>query len=181
MNREEYREIVLRHKDRVYSYASYLLSNKEDARDVAQESLVRLWQNRAKVPAEGGAAKAWLTRTAHNLCMDRLRLRSSRPETGAEILEYRPAPPEAGGADPDVEIYGEQLRERIREALAELSPRDRAVIVMREVQGLSYEEMTAHLSLPMGTLKAVIHRARHRLREKLLEIGLPARASERAL
>jgi len=170
MDQDGYRQTVLRHKDRVFSYAAYLLCNREEAQDVAQEALVRLWEHRQKVPAEGGAAKAWLLRTAHNLCMDRHRIRCSRPESPPEILETHEALDAA--SHPAKQAEGQELRKGIEAALARLSPRDRAVVVMREMQGLSYEEMSSSLDLPLGTLKAVLHRARNRLRVQLADAGV---------
>ncbi len=169
MNRDGYENTVLALKDRVHSYATYVLGNAEEGAEVAQEALVRLWQHRERVPAEGGAARAWLLRTAHNLCMDRLRLRKSRPQVDPEHLGVLP---DAEHRSPERGARGREIATGINQALKQLSPRDRAVIVMREVQGMSYDEISAALELPLGTLKAALHRARDRLRTRLVEAGI---------
>ena len=170
MKQEAYKNTVLAHKDRVYSYATYLLSDREEGLDVAQEAFVRLWQHRDRIPAGGGAARAWLLRTAHNLCMDRLRLRRTRPQVDPKLLELLPAADVQ--CSPQRRQEGRELHTSIMNALAQLSPRDRAVVVLREMHGLSYEELSRSLDLPLGTLKAVLHRARGRLRNHLLAAGV---------
>lgn len=72
MDGDTYRQAVLTHKNRVFGYAVRLLGDRDDARDVAQEALMRLWEHREKVP-ELAAARAWLLKTAHRLCVDRAR------------------------------------------------------------------------------------------------------------
>lgn len=162
-----FREAVLAHKDRVHSYAVGMLRHREDARDVAQEALVRLWQHRHEV--HDGAAKAWLLRTAHHLCLDRMRRRAVRAESDLETLE--PVLP-AGDPSPERSAASEQLGRRLEAALLALPPRDRAIVLMREVQGMAYEEIAEVLDLPMGTLKAALHRTRERLREDLSRVGV---------
>lgn len=162
----EYEKAVLDHKDRVYSFAVHLLRDPEEGRDVAQEALVRLFTHRDRVVPE--AARAWLLRTAHRLCLDRLRQRGSRPQAEPEVLDGIAAE----GSRPDQEAAGRQLGARIEEALASLSPRDRSLLLLREVHGMAYEEMADTLSVPLGTLKAALHRARERCRQALLGAGV---------
>ena len=69
MDARTYETIVTEHKDRVYSYASWMLRNREDARDVSQDAMIRLWQHREKVLPE--SAKSWMLTTVHRLCLDR--------------------------------------------------------------------------------------------------------------
>jgi len=156
-------------KDAVFAYAALLLGDPEEARDVAQESLVRLWQRRAHVP-DPAAARAWLFRTAHNLCLDRVRRGNSRAAPAAPgTLEAL-----AAGLDsaPDRKAFLRETAGAIGRALEALKPRDRGVLLMREVHGLTYEEMAEVLSIPLGTLKAIVHRARERLRDRLIDAGV---------
>lgn len=162
-----FERMVREHKDRVYSYAAWMLHDLEEAQDVTQEALVRLWQHREKV--EIPSAKAWLMKTTHHLCIDRVRRRKSRPEVAAEAL---PVPPQDHGPTPDRLASSSETGRVIGQALSALAPQDRAVVVMREVQGLSYDEIARSLDLPLGTLKAKLHRARERLRRQLIEAGV---------
>jgi RNA polymerase sigma-70 factor (ECF subfamily) len=167
MDREGFEHVIASHKNRTYSYAAMILRDPAEAQDVVQESLVRLWQSRAKVDPEG--APSWLRRTAHNLCVDRLRRRRARPEVGGHELDLSPDDDLPG---PQRLAESEDLRRRIDRALETMSSEDRAVIVLREVQGLAYDEIAATLEVPLGTLKARLHRARERLRVKLLRAGV---------
>ena len=158
---------VREHKDRVHTYAVWMLGEREEARDVSQEALVRLWQHRERVHEP--AARTWLMRTTHHLCIDRLRRRSARPEVAVENLAF--ALPD-GKPSPERSSTSEQLGRAIKGALASLSPRDRSIVLMREVQGMAYEQIATVLDMPLGTLKATLHRCREKLREELSEAGI---------
>lgn len=167
MESDAFEGLAREHKDRVYGYAVMMLRDPADAQDVAQEALVRLWQQRERVDRDG--ARAWLSRTTHNLCIDRLRRRRVRSEVGAQLLEM--GLPD-GAPGPHELTQSDELGRLIERALGALSPQDRAVLVLREVQGLPYEEIARTLELPLGTLKARLHRARDRLRAKLTGSGV---------
>jgi RNA polymerase sigma-70 factor (ECF subfamily) len=171
MREEAFEEAVMLYKDRVHAYATVMLRDPAEAQDVAQEALVRLWEHRGRVEQRG--AKLWLMRTVKNLCIDRLRRIKVRSEVGDgdEVVES-----EADHTpNPEKLTESSEVGRAIEEALASLSPRDRSVIVMREVQGLPYDEIASILELPLGTLKARLHRARERLRERLGRAGVGVR------
>ncbi len=164
MTTTEFQAAVLEHKDRVHGYARNILRDPEDAKDVAQECLVRLWRHRDRVEP-GAACRSWLLRAAHNLCIDRLRRRSSRPELARDDDAEDPAD---GRPGPDRLASSSQLAARLERALLDLDHRDRAIVLLREVEGLGYEEIAETLGLKMGTLKATLHRAREKLRHALV-------------
>lgn len=168
MDSQGFEQAVHQHKDRVHSYAAMMLRDRAEAQDVAQEALVRLWQHRTTVDDRG--ARTWLMRTAHNLCIDRIRKRRVRSEVAdAETVMQRQGDANPG---PQRSAEAEEIGRTIETALAGMSELDRAVIVMREVQGLPYDEIAASLELPLGTLKARLHRARDRLRAHLCRVGV---------
>ena len=159
---------VMMHKDRVHAYATGMLRDPAEAQDVAQEALFRLWQYRDRVRQDG--VRLWLMRTVRNLCIDRIRKRKVRSEVdeGDDVVAI-----EADGSPgPERMTESGQLGNMIEQALAELSPHDRSVVILREVQGLTYDEIAGILELPLGTLKARLHRARERLRRKLVQAGV---------
>lgn len=166
MDREEYEQTVMTLKDRVHGLAFWMLRDAEEARDVAQESLVRLWSHRERVRTD--TARSWLLRTAHNLAVDRMRRRAARPEVDGDNLVLR----DEDNPDPERSAHAGQLGSAIAKALGRLSERDRSVVILREVQGLSYGEIAETLDLPLGTLKAMLHRARNRLRRELVTAGI---------
>ena len=169
MQEEAFEEAVMLYKDRVHAYATVMLRDPAEAQDVAQEALVRLWEHRGREEQRG--AKLWLMRTVRNLCIDRIRRVKVRSEVGDgdEVVEA-----EADQHTPSPEKLTEsgQLGQVIEDALGALSPQDRSVIVMREVQGLPYDEIASILEMPLGTLKARLHRARERLRNRLTRAGV---------
>jgi len=160
--------MVRAHQERVHSYATYMLRDSAEAQDVAQEALIRMWRHQAEILPL--SAKSWLMRTAHNLCIDRIRRRKARSEAddGESVLSF--ASDTAPG--PGKLAQSQDLGRLIRQSLDALTPRDRAVVVMREVQGLPYEEIADILGLPLGTVKARLHRARERLRTRLVRLGV---------
>ena len=168
MQEEEFEEAVMMHKDRVHAYAALMLRDPAEAQDVAQEALFRLWQHRNRVRITG--VRAWPLRTVRNLCIDRIRKRKVRAEVdaGDEVVAIE------ADASPGPErlTASGRLGALIELALAELSPHDRSVVILREVQGLAYDEIAEILGLPLGTLKARLHRARERLRRRLVRAGV---------
>ena len=167
MEHDAFEEAARECKDRIYSFAAMMLRDPEEARDVSQEALVRLWRHRSKVEPAG--AKTWLMRTTHNLCIDRIRRRKVRGEVdGEEVIPFQADE----GPGPNQLAESSELGGKIGEALRSLSGIDRAVVLMREVQGMAYEEIARALDMPMGTLKARLHRARERLRNKLADAGV---------
>jgi RNA polymerase sigma-70 factor (ECF subfamily) len=163
MTTTDYQAAVLEHKDRVYSYARHLLRHAEDAQDVAQECLVRLWHHRDHVEP-GAACRNWLLRSAHNLCVDTIRRRRSRGEVFRD--ETMPEPPD-GRPDAFRRAHACQASAVLSRALMELTDRDRAIVLLREVEGMPYDEIASLLDLNLGTLKATLHRVREKLRAAL--------------
>jgi len=168
MDDRAYEQAVMMHKDRVHSYATMMLRNSTEAQDVAQDALIRLWNHRERVERRG--ARLWLMRTTHNLCIDQIRRRKVRAEVndGETVMDSKPD----AAPGPQHLAQSTELGRLIERELGELSPQDRAVVVMREVQGLPYDEIAQTLELPLGTLKARLHRAREKLRTRLARAGV---------
>ncbi|UCG34504.1 MAG: RNA polymerase sigma factor [Phycisphaerales bacterium] len=167
MNQEAFQKTLAELGDRTYSYAVWLLGDREEAQDVTQEGFMRLWARRSAVV--DGAAWIWLTRTIYRLCVDHQRRRAVRREN--ELLESSQASP---SPEPGPEQLAEltELQSAIGSALGRLSPRDRVLIVLREIQGMSCEEMADVLQMKLNTLKSAVHRARDRLRKELVKMGV---------
>lgn len=167
MDRSQFGQIVLEHKDRIHTYAVWMLKDFDEARDIAQESLARLWQRRDEI--QNGAARTWLMRTTHRLCIDRLRRKTTRSALSLDELVQPPAGAEAGPADT---AERDEVRSAVVDALGKLSARDRAVVLMREYNQMSYEEMADALGMPLSALKTTLYRARRRLKEALNGTGV---------
>ena len=156
--------LVERHAPRVQRIATQVIGDLEEARDAAQESLVKLCTRLRQFRGEAQFA-TWLHRLVVNTCRDRLarqRIRQTEP------LDLEDAP--AGDdADPSRAALLADKRRELAAALARLSADQRLVVVLRDVCGLTYEEISRVARMPVGTAKCYVHRARARLRVRLEE------------
>jgi RNA polymerase sigma-70 factor, ECF subfamily len=158
--------LVERHSPRVNRLAAQILGDLEEARDAAQESLVKLCTRLKQFRGEAQFA-TWLHRLVVNTCRDRLarqRVRRTEPLP----LDDRPAGDES---DPSRAALLTDLRHDLADALSRLSPTQRLAFVLRDSVGLSYEEISRVASIPVGTAKCYVHRARARLKVRLEELG----------
>ncbi|MCH7527564.1 MAG: hypothetical protein IID39_09015, partial [Planctomycetes bacterium] len=116
MNRTEYRDAAVTEKDRVHTYVVWMLRDVEEAGDVTQDALLRLWECRDSVRRV--AARAWLLKTAHRLALDRMRIAKRRGEISLEALV---AVADERGVGPAQSMVNAEVRERVGKALAELA------------------------------------------------------------
>jgi len=161
-------ELVVRHQDRLHNTLCKMLGSSEEARDVAQDTFVQAFQ---KLDTFRGTAAfySWLFRIAMNTAVSRMRknrhvtvsVEAIRTRSGIEPVDDSPesAPSHA------IELAERQVQVRV--ALAELSDDFRTVLVLKEIEGLKYEEIAEALDCPIGTVRSRIYRARCELREKL--------------
>jgi RNA polymerase sigma-70 factor (ECF subfamily) len=145
----------------------------DDARDICQEAFLKAHKNLATF--EGGAQFfTWLYRIVTNLCIDHLRKKRGQ-QVEFDDAQSHSEPDEGGiaphrtGFDPARALSDKELREHISAALAQLSPSHRAVLVMREVEGLSYQEMADALGCSIGTIMSRLFHARKKMQTMLLE------------
>ena len=167
MTDESYERAVREHKDRVFSHAVWLLRDREEARDAAQEALVRLWEHRAEV--DEAVARAWLLTTVHRMGLDRHRRNAVRAVADVPIESAAGADPDPG---PERRAAWSSVGGLLDKALGRLTDRDRAAVLLRDVEGFSYEEIAGTLGMPLGTVKATLHRSRERLRSSLQRAGV---------
>ena len=165
--------LVNRYKDRIYSYVSRMLHDPIEAEDIAQETFVRAFQS---LPHFRGASslQTWLYRIASNLVIDSVR-RQKRREDNALSLD---APVDTDDGDMQRELADERrgpaelaessvIQEEVRSAVARISPKLRPVLVMYDLQGMSYQEIAEILGCPLGTVKSRLFNARAQLKEQL--------------
>lgn len=162
-------ELVQKYQKRVYALTVRMCPTPELAEEAAQEAFLSAWQG---LPFFRGDAafSTWLYRLASNACVDLLRKEHRHQGTsldddtvGAEIPDTKPTPEEAAET--------KELRAQIEAGLRQLSPEHRAVLILREIQQLNYEEIADALSLDLGTVKSRISRGRRQLRDFLKEQG----------
>jgi RNA polymerase sigma-70 factor, ECF subfamily len=156
--------LVERHTPRVQRIASQVIGDLEEARDAAQESLVKLCTRLRQFRGEAQFA-TWLHRLVVNTCRDRLarqRIRQTEP------LDFADEPAGEDGDPSRAALLADKRRE-LAAALARPSADQRLVVVLRDVCGLTYEEISRVARMPVGTAKCYVHRARARLRVRLEE------------
>ncbi len=147
-----------------------MLNNEDEACDATQEAFVRAYNSIHSFRRDASFA-TWLYRIAMNVCLDRLRRRGREAATLHLISEtsdensLRDIPDETN--DPPIEAIKTQRQALVQQALAELTSEHRAVIVLYDLQGLSYEEIATALGVPIGTVKSRLNRARLALRTRL--------------
>lgn len=167
-------EALVRRREReVYQVAWRLLGDPEDAREAAQESFLRAFRALRKFRGEA-SFRTWIIGITINVCRNRAaaaeekvrrRSRSTEPQEEDDPPEGLPVVDGAPG--PERQVYGGELKEALGRALMALPSEHREILVLREVQGLEYEELADALSLPVGTVKSRLCRARQALRELL--------------
>jgi len=151
--------------DKIYNYVVRMVGDPSEAEDIAQEAFVKAYRN---LRSFRGAAsfQTWLYRIANNLTIDAVRRRKRRENTVSldEPLEGEEGNlarelEDTDGIAPGRNLETAQLQRLVHQAIQELSPKLRAVVVMYELQGLSYEEIAAILKCPLGTVKSRLHAA----------------------
>lgn len=161
-----FEEVVSQQQRKVYSFARYYLGSPEEAEDVTQEVFLKLWSNWRKIDLT--SVRPWLLRVTRNACFDRLRQRrsSSRvflPESDPEMVESSPTQ-ESG---PETLAQRAAFRRHVTQALEKLGEPYRSVLILREIQGLRYRDISEALGMPLNTVRVNIHRGRLQLREEL--------------
>jgi len=160
-----YEHLVQRYRQRIFALAFSMLRNEQDAVEVAQDTFVRAWQNLGKFRSES-SVYTWLYRITTNLCIDRARRRDRRPEVA--LTDDAPEPV-AATPGPAAEAQHRELGRQIDAALAELSPEHRAVIQLREFEGLDYAEIAQAVGCNIGTVMSRLFYARKHLQKILKE------------
>jgi RNA polymerase sigma-70 factor (ECF subfamily) len=168
--RSEFQESADRYRNRIFTFARYCLGDQDDAQDVTQEVLVRLWKNWDSIEPE--RVEPWIIHVTRNACIDVMRRRSSYrkvvapdPEGEAMSLASTPAP------DPSALTETMDFHAHVERALSTLREPYRSIVVLREIQDYRYEEISAALDMPLNTVKVYLHRARRKLRKELREFA----------
>lgn len=160
--------LVLRYQDRLFGTLVHLLGSLDDARDVTQDAFVLAFEKLATFRGDS-AFYSWLFRIAYNAAMTRKRKERRRPTSldearhqhGDRLLDER------ADADPAAALDTEERQTMVQRALDELADDYRTAIILKEIEGLRYDQIAEIVGCPIGTVRSRIHRARHELREKL--------------
>lgn len=159
--------LVNRYKSHIVSVAWGILQNREDAEEVAQDAFVKAYMSLRELTHEE-AFYQWLVTIVTRLSLNRKKAIARRHEEITEMVEQQGTRRLAVASEEADRIV---TRETVRQALRGLSEEKRTVLILRELQGFSYEEIAKMLELPLGTIKSRIHAARNELKIRLIKEG----------
>lgn len=163
--------LLMKAQEAAYRFSLIVCGHQEDAEDVMQDALIKTFRNVGAIH-EPEAFRTWLYRTVRNACLMKRRKRVHEPASYVSL----DGAPVAGQAIPEVpdssrpadqQLMDSWLGSRLRRALAALDPSLRAIVVLREIEGLSTREVAQILKISEANVKTRLHRARLRLREQL--------------
>jgi RNA polymerase sigma-70 factor (ECF subfamily) len=164
-----FREVVRRYERPVFSLLYRMVRDRALAEDLAQETFIKVLNGLASYRPEFKFS-SWIFKVANNVAIDQLRKRGVDTVSMDGAPDARPASAlqlRGHGETPLQEVEARELGTAIERAIGRLRPEYRSCIVLRHVEGYSYEEISQMLDLPLGTVKTYIHRARNELRELL--------------
>ena len=161
-------ELLMRtHESRMYAVALRMCANREDAQDCLQEAMLRIYRAMSNFKFQSSFA-TWAYRITMNTCLDELRRRKLRTATSLDVLLDTGWSPTDDGETPEQYSIASEQRRMLERAIADLPEDMRAAIVLRDVQGFSYDEIARMLEANVGTIKSRISRGREKLREVLV-------------
>jgi RNA polymerase sigma-70 factor, ECF subfamily len=161
-----FEQAVLPHLNVAYNLACWLTRNPQDAEDVVQEAYLRAFRFFAGF--RGGDARAWLMRIVRNTCYTWLHV--NRPLQDAAEFDENIFPPDSRALSPEEVVLQNDSGTLVRKALEMLPPNYREVLILRELEGMSYREIADITGMPTGTVMSSLSRARGRLRQALTGI-----------
>lgn len=168
---DSFNRLVLAYQDMAYNLAARMLNDPDVAEDVTQTAFLSAY--RSLDSFRGGSFKAWVMRMVANACYDELRRRKRRPTTPLEPLDEDDEEIESptwladGAPSPEERLERAELERALQSCLTGLDAEFRAVVLMVDIQGMDYLEVSAALNKPLGTVKSRLARARLKLRDCL--------------
>ena len=168
-----FEKLVARYQNKLIGYSARMLGDQDEAEDVAQEVFIKAYRSLDSFRGDSQFS-TWIYRIATNLCIDRIRARKRRPQQAYSLDEPMDKDEEKGGreiadnsAEPTREVEREELRLRVRQVMSEMPEKMRTILIMCDMQGMSYEEIAKVLDCPIGTVKSRLFHARADLGRRL--------------
>lgn len=168
---EAFNRLVLAYQDLLYNTALRILGDEAIAADATQDAFISAYRNITTY--RGGSFKSWLMRTVTNACYDELRRQKRRPSVPLEPTNQDDEEMESPrwltdtSMTPEQKFEADELEHAIQHCLNALPPDFRTVVVLADIQGMDYTEVASSASVPLGTIKSRLARARGRLRDCL--------------
>ena len=163
-----FNHLMAQHERRMYAVALRMCGNREDAQDCLQEAMLRVYRAIGGFKGQSSFS-TWVYRITMNTCLDELRCKKNRQNTSLDnLLDLGWSPADESNA-PEKQAMRSELRRNLNRAIQELPEEMRSAVVLRDIQGFSYDEIARMLEINVGTIKSRISRGREKLREKLKE------------
>ena len=153
---------VLTYQHRVYSISLRMLGNRSEAEEIAQEVFLRVYRSIGEFRGDSKLS-TWLYTITSRLCLNRLKAGNPRRRAGESVLDKIAD----GRPNPDARLLEAERESAVHQAIQELDDDRRIVVVLRDLHGLSYDEIASALDLDPGTVRSRLHRARMELRQRL--------------
>jgi RNA polymerase sigma-70 factor (ECF subfamily) len=169
---DAFRELFERYHRQILAVAVGMTGSVDDAKDVAQETFLRAHRNLRSFLGES-SFYTWLYRIAVNVAIDHRRRQGRREQPTAspeDLVEERAVGDRERSVEPEAELERKRLGERIFSMIDELTPEHKAAIILREIEGLSYEDISRVMQCSKGTVMSRLHYARKRLQAKLRDL-----------
>ena len=169
-----FEKLVSRYQNKLLGYVARMTNgDRDEAEDIDQEAFIKAYRSLDGFRGQSSFS-TWIYKIATNLCIDHARARKRRPQQAYSLDEPFDKEEDAGGREiaddryePGKGVERDEMRQLVRETVAEMPEKQRQVLVMCDLQGLSYEEIAANLDIPLGTVKSRIFHARADLARRL--------------
>lgn len=162
-----FEQLMRAHENKMYAVSLRMCGNREDALDCTQEAMIRIYRAIGNFKGQSSFA-TWVYRITMNTCLDELRRRKVRSSSSLDALLDTGWAPTDEEDTPEHHSIAKEQRRMLERAIADLPEDMRAAIVLRDVQGFSYDEIAKMLEVNVGTIKSRISRGREKLREVLV-------------
>jgi RNA polymerase sigma-70 factor (ECF subfamily) len=158
-------ELVARHQDRVFTAVTRFCGNAEDAADIVQRAFINAFRKIQEFKGDS-AFSTWIYRIAFNQAIS-FRRENRRPAVSIYSKDEERLVEPAVDSNPTEKMEGEETQKKVQQALEQLEEGDRQIILLKDLQGHSYDEIAAIMQIPKGTVRSRLHRARLELKSKL--------------
>ena len=164
---DAFEQLMRIHENRMYAVSLRMCGNREDALDCTQEAMIRVYRSIDSFKGQSSFA-TWVYRITMNTCLDELRRRKVRPSSSLDAMLDTGWSPTDGEETPEEYTISQEQKRMLERSIAELPEDMRAAVVLRDIQGYSYDEIAGILDANVGTIKSRISRGRERLRAILM-------------
>jgi RNA polymerase sigma factor (sigma-70 family) len=157
-----FEQLTYQIKDKLYRFSLRITGNAPEAQDVVQEVFIKIWEKRDDM-ADIKNTEAWCMTLTKNLSLDKLRLKHNKSKNIEEAHTLSDSKP-----TPYTETETNDMVEKVRKLMNQLPEKQKMVMHLRDIEGLSYEEIAENLEMPMPQVKVNLFRARNSIREKIM-------------